>query len=486
MLLDWWRSDPTVQFKNIGLNNTPNIKLATEIFQNLAPVLLWLQDPNLGFWQSITKAVSNITSININPQVSFERFVRVVYDNLHLFHPRRVDDYIALIEKFHEVPISNFLFVSFSKLFSNINDFIYFISILRLSNHPIYRLLINEHGGIEKFVDFFVPFLNPQFATISDDCCKCRLLLAELIVDVVCDSPRELVNQTEIYLTIHQTLSRLIISAESSIAVPFIRILLVFYRSIVQKVSHNFISKRLSTLLCLVDPSTPGYGMIAHYAASLCPIYVSVDDLVPLLASQYFSSPFEFQLIYQKCNTVSADDILLGIKLFSRIMILSYYWGRLSGYYLSKLLIKGSKYEKVQEWFSNFLLKLKASTIIQEHKNKYVNRRMRLKEIFRSSLFSDLGVVSEIFDKSENDEIIPAISEIDQNMDDTSLKFLPFYSKGINLITTKKKKHRKKVKRSKSAPRDTPIDQNCNNDVKLDTTKLTKKTSRKRSKKKKQ
>ncbi|EAY17927.1 hypothetical protein TVAG_225530 [Trichomonas vaginalis G3] len=258
---------------------------------------------------------------------------------------------------------------------------------------------------------------------------------------------------------------------------------MIFIKGILHSVPTEFLHKPIQTLLTLADPASPGYGIISTFVCSLCPNYISVEDLVPTLSSQYFASPMEFHNIFLRCNTQSESEILLGVKIFSRIMVLSFYWSRISAYYLSILLEKGRFYDKVQEWFSAFLLQLKASTIIQENERKYVTRRRRLKEIFTSSLFAEFVVVSDLFDISEYDEIIPTISEIEKKIGIEDLKYLPFHTKGLDLITSTKKKHRKKKKRSKSVPHNQPSTPTKDQESSEDLNPKPKKRIRRRKKK---
>ena len=142
-VLDWWQSDPNVQFKMLGLDQPPDTSMALDIFSNLTPALIWMNkksNEEVDFWKLTSSSLKKLLYVQTDPVADFENFVNILYANRNLLNPRTPIDYSFLITQYYERPISNFLFVSFSKLFKDQNTFILFLSYLKDSSSVIYNL----------------------------------------------------------------------------------------------------------------------------------------------------------------------------------------------------------------------------------------------------------------------------------------------------------------------------------------------------------
>ncbi|EAX99490.1 hypothetical protein TVAG_413080 [Trichomonas vaginalis G3] len=385
----WWNAVVNYEENLDTPPERPGITEMNIIWQELSPI--FHTHCNEGeseemYWEDVYKCLCTLAdNQNVgDPRTDFSAFVESLYSYRNLIKITDLDGAIYYAQRFCPKENSNFFVHEF--LFAVSDPFLTVEAIDKLNSLNIepWKSYIQQPGAIERIFDLFITFLQPANRTVENEYESFRVMLANLMTTLICESNNEVFRKQQYAASLYSRLLNLIIYSQTDASVSFARCAIQLNKKFLKEYDADERAKRIVALLNASTSNKLSHAMTTLFAVSqgsiTIPNYILAQQL-----SKNIQTEFDLNTVVS-INRTGKEAKFIVMRSVAQTMVQSKLLMRLAAKYLVEIMSSLEDQDLI-EWIQKFFLLIFVYIKIASKKEKYIRRLLMLCEIISTEQF---------------------------------------------------------------------------------------------------
>ena len=385
----WWN-------RSIGSDNEeatpsiPSIKDVTLCWIEIAPIFhTFLKADDQNYWKSVLNLTKKFTESDDvpDPECDFPGFVNALYKIKEKIKPKNLENCKKFVELFYTKHNSVFFIREF---LYGVSDPFLSVNVLRemfKERYPPFIDFLMQFGAIERFFDMFITFLCPLSANIEDDFFEFRIVLADLLTEILTSNIRPIILVDDVISNFYSRLLNLINYSKPEASLCFARDAVSINNTWLKTLTPEQASTRITTMITSAPVCKASHNYICKYALSQAGKYISHSRLTTLLTKQGFRGLWDIEFLQLIADADGSDAVKIVIHTFAKTMCSTKIYMRACGQLFIDELGKNFDDKEIHDWSLRFITLLIIFIKKAFALNRFVRRARLLCELLTSEEF---------------------------------------------------------------------------------------------------
>ena len=336
----------------------PSVKDASLCWIEMAPIFhTFLDENDQNYWKSVVEITKKFAESDDvpDPESDFPGFICVLYKIKDFIKPQNYENCKKFVNLFYTQHDSVFFLKEF---LYGVSDPFLSVTILHQmfkEKFPPFIDFLMQYGAIERFFDMFVTFLCPLSGNIEDDFFEFRIVLADLLTEILTSNIRPIILVDDVISNFYSRLLNLINYSKKEASLCFARDAIHINNTWLKTLTAEQASTRITTMITSAPVGKAAHNYICRYALSQAGKYISHSRLVSLLTKQGFKSNYDLEFLRSIADAEGSDAVKVVIHTFAKLLCSSKVFMRASGQLLIDELIKNGEDKEVHDWTLKFI-----------------------------------------------------------------------------------------------------------------------------------
>lgn len=400
-MLEWWRDVAELEEDSFDILTPVE---AGKVWLKISPVLhTLLQDINENYWGSCLSILKKLLPSDEipNPEINFEKFVEFLYQNQLNLKFTTIAQCKNFVESFYTDGdlaffVSTFLFV--------VSDPMLCLETYRTmfyERFPPFISWLMLDGTIEKLLSMFITFLTPYKNKSHKDILQYRIILSDLIVEILVSNTRPIAFFDDILSMYFSKCLNLINYSDSSASICFARNIVRITEIWFPMSTREQAETRISTMITSAPLGKSSHEYIVRYAVKQAGKYISHNKLANLLSKQGFRNPFDLEVLRDLAIADPSSCAPYIVHFLSRAMTAHFAFINTSAVLLSEVL-EHCDSKEVTDWMKRFVTMTFIFLKVACEQDAFARRVRAICEALTSDVFKQFQWFTNIVNSCAN------------------------------------------------------------------------------------